>query len=160
MRNQLLIDAAGAAAIDTNNLIARKPYGSWPTTASSAASTAGEIAIKSGGIEPQTRMAKLTLALKNTGETVWLPARTGRGGVTLALRRGAPGAADFQEAPYRYRLPEVLPQDLIVVNAQYSIPPGAPLDGWTLDLISEECFWFSTFGSEPATIATTATTPP
>ncbi len=141
--NQPLRSVATSPAADLNNLTARKPFGACPTTADLAAKTLAAIEVLSQEIDAQTRIANVSVRLRNLGETVWLSSRFARGHVTMALRRGRFGEAGFVEAQHRYGLPLVMPGDELIVRHKYAIPADVPLEGWDIDLISEGCFWFS-----------------
>ena len=68
------------------------------------------------------------------------------------LRQGEFGQPRFREAAQRHQLPEVLPGAAATMRVQFSIPQGAELEHWQLDLISEHRFWFSARGIQGPTV--------
>src|SRR5262249_23460347 len=73
--------------------------------------------------------------------------------VTLALRQGECGGADFREAGPRWRLPAtVLPGQDVVVEAVYQLPKDYQGKPWRLDLVNEGLYWFSARGRQPTEV--------
>ena len=142
-----LQSAGGAAFSRSNNLTARKPTTEetiYPACSVSTFCTDAEIVLVSGRIDERTYKADLTVDIKNTGETLFDCRPFVAGQVTFALRRGAPGSDAFSECQQRHPLAATLvPGAQARVTMTFSLPPGAVLDGWELDVVAEGLFWFS-----------------
>jgi len=143
-----LQSAGGAAFARSNNLTARKPTTEetiYPACSVSTSRTDAEIVLVSGHIDEETFKAALTVDIKNTGETLFDCRPFVAGQVTFALRLGAPGSDAFSECQQRHPLARTLvPGAQARETMTFSLPPGAGLDGWELDVVAEGLFWFST----------------
>ncbi len=134
----------------SNNMTARKPDGDdmrFPSCLDTNFKTDADITLLSGGINREKRSASIRITLKNTGATLFdcRPTRTGH--ITLSLRQGEPGAAAFVECLERYPIAErLIPGAETTMSLHFTMPTNATLDGWQLDLIAEEAFWFSSRG--------------
>jgi SAM-dependent methyltransferase len=131
-----------------NNITARKPDANdtlYPSCAKPGLKTLASVTLLSGGIQPTTRTATLEVRITNSGATR-LDHRPNRPGhITVALRHGAPGAPSFIEARERHPLSSTLiPGNAVTMNLTFTLPAHIGLDGWELDLIAEELYWFST----------------
>jgi SAM-dependent methyltransferase len=137
---------AQANADVTNNLTARKPYGT-ATTADKDAAAATFARITVDNVEWSADRAKVSLALtlENTGSTIWI--RSDAGAVKVSLRSGELGAVDFIEAG-RIPLPvDVMPGAKTNLHVAYIIPAEAVSRSWILDMLAEDRFWFSANGN-------------
>jgi SAM-dependent methyltransferase len=144
-----LRDLALLGARDRNDLTARKPASVKPFDGPDAR-TQAHVTLRSGVIDPATRVAHLQLDILNDGYTRWPALHFAPGGVTIGLRRGRPGDDGFIEAAHRQPIPyAVEPGEVLSTSARFVIPTDAPLDAWTVDLVSEQHFWFSERGPSP-----------
>jgi SAM-dependent methyltransferase len=139
-----------------NNVVARRPTdeeSSHPDCAGADPAvyvTGAALDLLGGGIDPDAGTAALTVRLTNTGATRFNHRRGAVGHVTLALRRGNPGAEDFIECRERHPLTETLfPGQDVILRLNYTLPPDVDLQEWVLDLVAEEVFWFSCRGAVP-----------
>jgi SAM-dependent methyltransferase len=143
--------AASSPASRSNNLTARKPSFTGPTTMDSERRTRARIEIVDEILDARDGRLGLKLRLENSGETVWLhrPRKAGR--VSIALRTEPLGAGDALEAEPRHRLPRsVLPGEAMALTLDFFLPEGYERRRWRLDLVNEGLFWFSERGTEPA----------
>jgi len=91
--------------------------------------------------------------LQNLGQTLLEGRMSVPGHVRLALRRGAPGAPGCIESLERLPLPQAIrPGQSSILTLAFTLPDGAPLDGWVLDLVAEGLFWFSARGTVPCPV--------
>lgn len=145
--------AAESPAGDSNNLTARKQGGEGPTTVDHRLPTSAEITVLESRFDAATRVLSAKIRLSNTGETRWLSGPRKGGAVTLALRCGEIASAEFQEASPRHPLPRaVAPGEDLVVDVAAELPEHWRRAAWQFDLVNEGMFWFSSRGTQPATL--------
>jgi len=131
----------------SNNITARKPAVGHPRCTDLHFSTDAGIKLLEAVFDNSTRLATLKIELQNTGETILDNNPELFAHITVALRRGPPGGDDSLECQERNRLPEALaPGKTVQIQIQFTLPAGAPLDNWELDLVAEGLFWFSSRG--------------
>jgi SAM-dependent methyltransferase len=149
-----IASAAQLPAANTNNLTAIKPPSvAGPTTRDCRALTRAEITILKETWDDESGNVSLTARFVNLGETTWLQQQPRSGGVTIALRSGAPGSDSYLEAIQRHQFPKtVSPDDQVTVDLAYNVPVGSKGKVWHLDLVNEGLFWFSERGSKAATV--------
>jgi SAM-dependent methyltransferase len=146
-------ELASSGPVTGNHLTARKPARYAASTLDLDRRTEGVIEILACALDRDSGIARLKVRVRNRGETTWLADDRAQGWVSIALRRGDPGAEDFLEAASRHRLPRELdPGDSLVTDLVYRLPPGTLGDTWTLDLVNEGLFWFSTRGTAPLAV--------
>jgi SAM-dependent methyltransferase len=143
---------ATCPAEHNNTLTARKPL-SLPDTSDIEARTAAEVRVKGTTFDPESRQVRISVSLRNAGETVWL-SRPGRSGhVTVTLRQNAPGSPDFREPGTRFPMPkDIWPDERLDLHIPFFLPEGGDSGPWFLDLVSEQVFWFSQRGTEAAEV--------
>ncbi len=140
----------------SNNLTARKPYGNYPNCYDLNYKTDVKWTLISSEIDPKSCQVSLKVHLENTGQTLWNNNRKKRGYITVALRQGLPGEANFREAHPRHLLPQVsVPGDTITLDLTFNLPLDASQENWELDLICEQFFWFSNQGISSCSISLT-----
>lgn len=109
--------------------------------------------LRHGGIDPASRSAEVVVHLQNLGQTLLEGRVSLAEHVRLALRRGTPGAPDCVESLERLPLPQAIrPGKAAILTLTFTMPDGAPLDGWVLDLVAEGLFWFSARGTVPCPV--------
>lgn len=146
--------AAASPASRSNNLTARKPSLSGPTTIEPERRTVARIEILEQALDARDRKLGLKLRLENSGETTWLHRPRKAGWVSIALRTEPLGAGDALEAQPRHRLAKsVLPGETIALSLDFFLPEGYERRLWRLDLVNEGLFWFSERGTEPARVS-------
>ena len=147
---------ASSSLASANHLTARRPNRDtqlWPGCADPEARTELRLRLRQGGIDPASRSAELVVYLQNLGQTLIEGRVSLAGHVRLALRRGTPGAPDYVESLERLPLPRAIqPGQAAILTLAFTVPDGAPLDGWVLDLVAEGLFWFSTRGTVPCPV--------
>ena len=147
---------ASSSLASANHLTARRPNRDtqqWPGCADPEARTELRLRLRQGGIDPASRSAELVVYLQNLGQTLLEGRVSLAGHVRLALRRGTPGAPDYVESLERLPLPRAIqPGQAAILTLAFTVPDGAPLDGWVLDLVAEGLFWFSTRGTVPCPV--------
>ena len=147
---------ASSSLASANHLTARRPNRDtqqWPGCADPEARTELRLRLRQGGIDPASRSAELVVYLQNLGQTLIEGLVSLAGHVRLALRRGTPGAPDYVESLERLPLPRAIqPGQAAILTLAFTVPDGAPLDGWVLDLVAEGLFWFSTRGTVPCPV--------
>ena len=147
---------ASSSLASANHLTARRPNRDtqlWPGCADPEARTELRLRLRQGGIDPASRSAELVVYLQNLGQTLIEGRVSLAGHVRLALRRGTPGAPDYVESLERLPLPRAIqPGQSAILTLAFTVPDGAPLDGWVLDLVAEGLFWFSTRGTVPCPV--------
>ncbi|MSQ76292.1 MAG: class I SAM-dependent methyltransferase [Rhodoferax sp.] len=147
---------ASSSLASANHLTARRPdrdTQQWPGCADPEARTELRLRLRHGGIDPASRSAELVVHLQNLGQTLLEGRVSLPGHVRLALRRGTPGAPDGMESLERLPLPEAIrPGQAAILTLAFTLPDGAPLDGWVLDLVAEGLFWFSARGTVPCPV--------
>ena len=147
---------ASSSLASANQLTARRPNRDtqqWPGCADPEARTELRLRLRHGGIDPASRSAELVVHLQNLGQTLIEGRVSLAGHVRLALRRGTPGAPDYVESLERLPLPRAIqPGQAAILTLAFTVPDGAPLDGWVLDLVAEGLFWFSTRGTVPCPV--------
>ena len=148
-----VMEVAQAPAAATNNLTARKPGRGEPTTVDLDTRTEAHIEVLRARREDD--LIRLTVSLKNTGNSTWLAGGQSPGSVNVALRSGNPGAGDFVEGTPRTPLVRrVAPGETVhVEEATFTLPPGSAGRSWVVDLVNERMFWFSTHGTRPGTLS-------
>ncbi len=138
-----------------NNIIARKPYSSYPSCNHLNYKTDARLNLLFGGINAITRTASLNVRIENTGETFWSSYPFQAGHVTIALRQGSPGSVNFIESLQRRIIPRpIIPGDILEMKLIFTIPHNASLENWELDLVCEGAFWFSSRGIKSCPILT------
>ena len=147
---------ASSPLASANHLTARRPDRNtqqWPGCADPEARTELRLRLRHGGIDPASRSAELVVHLQNLGQTLLEDRVSLAGHVRLALRRGTPGAPACIESLERLPLPRAIqPGQSAILTLAFTVPDGAPLDGWVLDLVAEGLFWFSTRGTVPCPV--------
>jgi ubiquinone/menaquinone biosynthesis C-methylase UbiE len=98
---------------------------------------------------------RLVLALRNTGDSTWLPGDpVAHGNVSLGVHlRDASGseiARDYMRLPLTR---EVAPKETLELPAEIAAPPEAGRFKLQLDLVAEGVCWFEHMGSPPLSVA-------
>ena len=147
---------ASSPLASANHLTARRPDRGthhWPDCADPDARTELRLRLRHGGIDPASQSADVVVHLQNLGQTLLEGRMSVPGHVRLALRRGAPGAPGCIESLERLPLPQAIrPGQSAILTLAFTLPDGAPLDGWVLDLVAEGLFWFSARGTVPCPV--------
>jgi SAM-dependent methyltransferase len=153
MASRRVADVASHTPQNGNHLTARKPAPYTATTLDPNARTEAEIEVLESALDRTSGIALLKVRLLNRGETAWLVGSHGAGWVSIALRRGEIGSADFLEGESRHRLPRTLaPGEAVVMDLSFRLRPDTFDGPWFLDLVNEGAFWFSSRGTRAATV--------
>ena len=150
-------DAAMFPAGSYQNLTACKPdLRADRTTSHSGATALAELAIVKSDYDVRRMNVAVTAVLKNSGGVAWNHSdREGHGYVTLALRQGRPGSLRFREAAPRARIHRtVFPGESITIDHGFQLPENGDSRPWTLDLVNEEHYWFSSCGTAAVDLET------
>jgi SAM-dependent methyltransferase len=132
----------------SNNITAFKPSldeQRYPSCCVAELRTDAQLTIVSGGIDANSRSANLVVDLKNTGETRFDSRATRIGHVRFAMRKNQPGSTEFVECSERPFLSEMLlPGQSIRMLVSFALPADCDINGWELDLVADDAYWFST----------------
>ncbi|MCA1593933.1 MAG: methyltransferase domain-containing protein [Acidobacteria bacterium] len=91
------------------------------------------------------------LAVKNTGDTLWLNGQTVRAGVVMPGVRVSDARGNLiQEFHGQPMLPRaVAPGETVTLRIEYAVPPVAGAYTLKIDLVDQHVCWFEDRGSEP-----------
>lgn len=135
------------SADDTNIITAVKRLHSCKTTQDPEAATLAEITVVKKSYV--SGVLRLTVKLKNVGETIWLTDKAlGNGWVTLALVNKVTRA----ELGRSHLNGDVAPGEETMVEMMFNIENYSAQTPWCLDLVNEGYFWLESRGVEPVLI--------
>jgi SAM-dependent methyltransferase len=133
--------------VGSNNVIAYKPnhHGQlFPSVWDFRAKTDVAIELLKGAIDGRRHKASLRVRLTNKGETLLDNNPRNIGHISLALRQGKPGTAEFIECESRKLLAKSLaPGEQLEMTLDFVLPDHASTENWALDGVAEGVFWFS-----------------
>lgn len=139
---------ADMPACSSNNLTALKPNLLAPTTRDHSARSSATITVLEVKWTSSRKALSICLRLTNTGETTWLHKAYPTGQVTIAFRSDPLGAANYEELE-RHNLPnDVEPGQNVTLDLELVLPEGGNQRTWSIDMVNEGLFWFSTRGTK------------
>jgi hypothetical protein len=114
--------------------------------------TKAQILIASTHYSSDRSLLIVKLVLKNAGKSTWLQRPSFAGQVTVAVRTDPLDSSDFRELP-RSPIPHnVKPGEEVTVDLRLPVTPDDLQQKWFVDLVAENCFWFSSHGTSSAAI--------